>query len=371
MAIQFARYTAEHVAAVQRFNSRMRAGGVAEVFLLEDQPGTPPPPPVWSERILAIENGEVRGGYLIQWRDYYVAGQTRRLGNYQTPISEGIIEKKYTAFAVVMLRHALSTNPLLYTVGMGGIERPLPRMLAGTGWHVSLVPFRFRVHRPAKFFREIRRLRTSAARRAALDTLAWSGAGWLGIRGMELMRAFPSHPAAGVRTEPVEEFGAWADELWEKEKAAFPFAAVRTAAHLNALYPREKPYRRFRVFRGSKLIGWMVLLSQRMKESSNFGNMSAGVLVDCFAAPSDLASVGAAASRELHRMDVDFSFANPVHAGLLEGLRRSGYLSGPTNYGLGLSKQLAGLLGPAETALPSSHLMRGDGDGLSNFGSEH
>ena len=190
----------------------MRAGGVDDRYLIEETPSAQPgpePAPIYSERLLATGTEEVRGGYIAQWRDYRVAGETRRLGNYQSPISEGIIDKKHTTAALLMIRHALVANPYWYTVGMGGLERPLPRILKSLGWHVSLVPFRFRIHHPARFFRDIRHLRTTAARRAALNLLSWTGVGWAGMRGLELVRALPSHPATGLRVETISRFDEW------------------------------------------------------------------------------------------------------------------------------------------------------------------
>jgi len=373
MAMQFVRFEEQHLDAVRRFNARMRAGGVEDLFLIEEKQCAAPASeaaPVRSERILAVDGEEVRGSYIVQWREYRVAGENRRLGNYQTPVSEGIIDKKHTAAGLLMTRYALSSNPYWYTVGMGGLERPLPRMLKSMGWHLSLVPFRFRIHRPARFFREIRHLRTTAARRTALNTLAWTGAGWAGVKGLELARRLPSHPAAGLRLETVARFDEWADGLWERVRDRFPFAGMRTAAHLNALYaPEDGRYRRVRISSGERLLGWAVLLRQPMKENKYFGNMTAGVLADCLAAPEDLAAVAGAASRAMEELDIDVAFANPLHAACLEGLHKAGFLAGPTNYGFGLSKAITGLLDPID--LPALHLMRGDGDGLSNFGANH
>ena len=137
---------------------------------------------------------------------------------------------------------------------------------------------------------------------------------------------------------------------------------------MNALYPVSDPrYHRLRIHSGSRLLGWAVLLRHELRENPYFGNMTAGVLADGLAAPAGLASLAGAASRHMEGLAVDVGFANPLHAACLDGLHRAGFLAGPTNYGFGISKALCALLSPVIAALPSMHLMRADGDGLSNF----
>src|SRR5262249_38702961 len=146
--------------------------------------------PVFSERVVALDHeSEVRGSYIVQWRNYWVEGESRRLGNYQTPISEGIIDKKHTATGVSLTRYALSTHPDWYTTGMGGLDRPLPRLVKSLGWQLALVPFLFRINRPFSFLRDFRYFRANVARQMALYSLAYTGTGWLGVRALDAFRA--------------------------------------------------------------------------------------------------------------------------------------------------------------------------------------
>lgn len=376
MATRFERLDNLYLPAIRRFNARMRAGGVEELFMIEEPAQVSPvdeSAPIWSERILAIDDqGEVRGSYIVQWRDYWVDGAVRRLGNYQTPLSEGIIDKKYAAIGVLLTRHALASNPDWYTVGMGGLDRPLPRMLKTLGWQLEAVPFFFHIDRPSRFFRQIRHLRKKPVNRLGLNVLAFSGAGWLGVRSLDWIRAW-SAPRQRLRMETVPRFGEAADAHWEQWKTGYRFAAVRTAGNLNHLYRPEDPrYRRLMIWDGSRLLGWAVLLRQPMQDNKYFGNMTVGVLADCLAAPGDLPAVIRAAAAGFADMDVDVSIANPLHAGVLEGLRQSGFLAGPTNFGFGLSRSMASLLqAPVSGAASGIHIMRGDGDGLANFGGPH
>jgi hypothetical protein len=371
MALRFANITADHLPAIRRFNTRMRAGGVDAAYLIEESAPAADPDrtaPVYSDRIVALDpDGEVRGGYIGQWRDYWVDGEIRRLGNYQSPISEGIIDKKYTATGVVITRHALATHPYWHTTGMGGLDRPLPRMLKSLGWQLAPVPFLFRVNRPGAFFREFRYFRSRAAVQAGMYALAYSGAGWLGVRALDVWQAL-RYPAPKLRLESVDRFDEVADAHWERCKTHFRFAAVRSAAHLNHLYrPGDGRFQRLLFWEGARLAGWAVLLRYTMRDNKYFGNLTTGVLADCLAMPEDLPAVAHAAGHALAGSGVDVSLANATHEGVLEGLRRAGFRSGPTNYGVGLSKPMAALLRPEGGAQPGMLLMRGDGDGLSNF----
>ncbi len=371
MEIVCERYEPRHLDGVLRFNRRMRAQGVESEYLLPehipDSTLSLRAGPIATEHIVAVDGDEIRGGYIGQWRDFQVAGKVLRAANLQTPISEGIVDKRYTAMGLVLLKHALQSNPYWYTVGMGGLDRPWPKLLKTFGWRLQLVPFWLRVHRANTFLREIRDLRRSASRRAVVQVLRLSGIGWLGVRGLEITAAIRTSRSR-FKSDLVDRFGEWADELWMSIGPQFPFAGVRSAAVLNALYPPEDlRFRRCRVKVEGRSAGWVVLLRHALHDNRYFGDMRAGIIVDCLAAPRDFDSVLLAASRELDQMDVDFSFANPQHFAINEALGRAGYIRGPSNYGFGISKALAALLSPLEQTIPNAHLMRGDGDGLANF----
>jgi len=166
----------------------------------------------------------------------------------------------------------------------------------------------------------------------------------------------------------VDRFDEATDEFWNRVSGHYRFAAVRTAAALNLLYPPDDPrYRRILVNVNSRTAGWVVLLAQPLSENKYFGNMRAGVIADYMAAPADMLPVMVGAGRELDKMGLDISLANTLHPAAIDALRRAGYLSGPTNYGFGLSKPLAALMTPIDQSMRQVHLTRGDGDGLANF----
>jgi len=365
-------YSEKHVAAVKSLNVRLAAGGVGKEFLLPEaadpyDPEAAHKQPVYRKHFVAVENGAVRGGYLIQWQDFWIGGKVRRLGGYQFPLSEGIIDKKYTAVGMLILNHAIRANSLLFTVGMGGLDLPLPRMLKAAGWRLGLVPFRFHANHASRFFRQVSALRTTGARRMLMDALAITGIGWAGMRLLELRSKRAAKNGGPVHVETVREFAGWADEVWERSRDGYHFVAVRNRAALRLLYPLEESrYIRLKMLRGSEVIGWVVALDSQMRGNKHFGDLRVGTILDCLAPTEHAAAVIRAAADALDSMGVDLTVSNQQHGVWLEALEQAGFLAGPSNYGFGTSKALTGLLGAGERER-QIHLTRGDGDGRVNL----
>src|SRR5260370_7251597 len=84
---------------------------------------------------------------------------------------------------------AMQRAPLLYCLGMGGYDRPLPQMLVRLGWTNCLVPFFFRVVNPSRFLRNMQILRSSPPRKFVMDLVAHTGAGWAGSQLSQAYRA--------------------------------------------------------------------------------------------------------------------------------------------------------------------------------------
>jgi hypothetical protein len=348
MAFSFLPYTAEWSPAVREFNARLAAGGAEMRF--------PETPLAGTVGFLAVNNGIVRGGYLLRHQVFSLDGKPHPAAHYRLPLSEGIVDKAYAMLGGLLLRHALEQQPMLYALGMGGIDRPLPRMLKAAGWTVHPVPFRFRAIHPHAFLRNIRPLRRTAGRAFALDAAAWTGAGSAGLRTLHFVRTRTR--GRNLSVEPFGAWGAWADRLWEETAPAFSLAAVRDAATMQALYPPdERRFIRLRVLRSGTLVGWVVLLDTAMRDHLQFGNMRVGTIVDCLAAPQDAAAVMQIATRELSARGVDLVISNQMHEAWSAALDASGFLAAPSNFIFAASPDLA------VTALARVHMNRGDGDG--------
>jgi hypothetical protein len=338
MSLEIVAYTQEAVPAVREFNQRLLGSGGLMASALADRQFPETPDPGWMpgmELFLAVEGSMVRGGYILRRQSFSVAGATLPAAHYRLPLSEGIVNRSYAMLGLRMVRDALSREPRLYGLGMGGWEQPLPQMLKRLGWSMCAVPFYFKVVHPFRFLRHIRALRTSPLRRAALDAAAYTGAGWLGMKALGLASPLARLPAGGVELAPG--FAPWADDVWERSRSAYALLGERDAATLDRLYPASDP----RFLRVRAAGGWAVLLDTQMRGHKQFGDMRVGTIVDCLAPPESAGAVIRAGARQLEQRGVDLIVTNQLHAAWGRALVESGFRTGPSNYLLALSPALA------------------------------
>jgi hypothetical protein len=353
--------------AVKGFNDRLRAGGVFAGFLLNEHPPRadtgPEAAAIRQEQFLVVSDDEVRGGFILQRQPLWIGGVERPAANYQSPISEGLVNRAFAHVGPWMLKYALQESPLLFAVGMGSLDRPLPRMLKSMGWHVQKVPFLFHLVRPGPVLRELGPGRSSRSRRLAGRLAESTGIAWLGAR---LLQARPKGRwrALSLRTEPFEVWQGWTDEIWHSVRSTYALATPRTCSVLDALYPpNDQRYLRFRFQCGADTVGWVVLLDTPMRDHQYFGNLRVGVLLDGVGRPEYLEAIAHAATELLARRGVDLVVTNQAHHTWIRALRRAGFLPGPSNYLLALSAGCMKRLDPLTENLPRIHLTRGDGDG--------
>ena len=367
MATRIEPYTASWVPAVRAFNERLRAGGVFAGFLLSERPPQahtrPEPAAVRHEHYLVVNDGEVRGGFILQRQPLWIGAVEQPAANYQMPISEGLVNRAFAHVGPLMLKHAMQESPLLFAVGMGSPDRPLPRLLKAMGWHVQKVPFLFQLVRPGRVLRELGPARSSRPRRLAGRLAASTGIAWLGTTLVQA-RLQMCRPAVSVEPEPCESSQGWADEIWRSVRSSCALATPRTCTVLDALYPAaDRRYLRFCFRSGTDIVGWVVLLDTQMRDDQYFGNLRVGVLLDCLGRPEYLEAIIRAATRLLARRGVDLVVTNQAHHSWTGALRRAGFLPGPSNYVLALSPGCVKLLEPLAQNAPRIHLTRGDGDG--------
>lgn len=363
MALRIEPYLTADAPAVREFNARLTAGGADPAFRMEEEAR-----PSWIPRegeqlpyqefFLAWDNDTVRGGYALKRQRFQLAGEERTIGFYRAPLSEGMIEKRYAVVGGLLLRDALAREPLQFALGMGNLERPLPRMLRGLGWKMEPVDFLFRMIRPGRVLRGLRAVRTTTLRRLALDVAAWTGAATVG--GKIRQGSIPASPGTAVNAFQPDEI----DQLWRDAGPTHSFCAVRDAAVLERLYPAGDPrFLRLEVRENGRLTGWAVVMDTCMRDDKYFGNLRVGSLIDALALPGQERNTAAAATRLLAGRGVDLVIANMAHSGWCAALRACGWLSGPTNFYLAASPKLAAHLEPWEQTRPLVHLLRGDGDG--------
>ena len=370
MTIGIEPYRQDFIPAVKCFNARLNGGGVPTEFRFPENhiPNWLPRrngEPLYQEYFLALENGEVRGGYILKHQKFFVRGELKEVGYYHLPLSEGIVNKTYVSVGAHMLRHALKTQPLLFALGMGGFDRPLPRMLKAMGWSMCTVPFYFRVNRPKRFLHEVRALRKTAWRRFLFDLAALTGTGWLGLTALQVLHR--QYSKVGTQLETVNEFTGWADDLVEKCRERYAMLGQRDQENLNLLYPRGSKFLCLRVARAGRMLGWAVLLDTQMREHRYFGNLRVGTIVDSLALPEDALPVISAASQFLQERGTDMVVSNQSHETWYAALKSAGFLRGPSNFIFAASQALSGCLRPFATNCTKIHFNRGDGDGPINL----
>jgi len=377
LAIVIQRYGPEHEPAVQEFNRRLQQSSDDPnlVFSKTAIPRWLPPSgnnSVWNEFFVAVEGQSVRGAYGLKQEMVFIRGKgLHRVACYHHPLSEGIVDRSYASVGALLARDALARQPLLYALGMGGVERPLARMLKALGFSLTTIPFYFRVVRPSTFLREMQALRQQRWRAILMNIAAATGTGWLAIKSVQGIANLRVRPADFV-AEEVAEFSDWADVLWDSAKNSVSLAGVRDASTLRLLYPPSvTSTRRLRISRNGVAIGWAIIGERR--KDAKFGKMRVGSIVDCWASEENMASVVKAETQALEKNGsekdgVDLIVSNQSHHAWCSAFEKSGFLKGPSNFIFAASKKLTELLQPLEENRPSFHVTRADGDGLpANF----
>jgi hypothetical protein len=370
MPITIEPYSENLIPAVRAFNQNLDLGGAPAEFRFPESNV-----PHWLPRIdgrrifqqyyLAIDGESVRGGFVLKHQDFSLHRTIRPIVYYHLPISQGIINKSYASVGVMMLRRAIKREPMLFALGMGSFDKPLPVMLKALGWKLCAVPFYFRVVHPAKFLRQIAPLRSSVLRRMAAEVAALTGIGRLGVFALQKLRS--RNPVGGLASEPITAFGSWADDLWQECASYYTLIASRDSATLNILYPANKNFICIRVLKNSATLGWAVMLDTQMRGNKYFGDLRVGTIVDCLALPENATAVLHRATELLARRGVDLVVANHSHAAWTSAFRSSGFLEGPSNFIFAASPPLTKELEPFEQNQGAIYFMRGDGDGPINL----
>jgi hypothetical protein len=362
-------YRPEHEAAVADFNQRLRHAGQDEnmVFYRYAEPRWLPRTAssrIYNEFFVAIDHGNVHGGYALKTQDFlFPNGQVRSIGYYHHPLSEGIVNKAHAVVGALLLRDAMLRAPLLYCLGMGGYEHPLPQMLIRLGWSHCLVPFFFRVLNPTKFLRQMQPLRESAKQRIAMDLAAFTGAGWASSKLFQTYRALTAPRTRRAEIHQMATLEASSRLLWDQAKQTCSFTAVRDRDALQVLYPPSEAHlTRIELKRGGSPIGWAVVGERR--KDAKYGKLRVGSVIDCWALPGEFLPVVRAATETLKSQGFDLILTNQSHQDWGLAFKAAGYLSGPSNFIFAASKKLTELLAPFDETRIRMHLTRADGDGL-------
>jgi hypothetical protein len=364
MAIKIELYrTAAQAAGARALNERLRAHNLTEFLLGE----TPPPPDSDSGVIrnrfyLASEDDAIRGGFLLAgFPAEFGTGRKTTLLNAREPLSEALIDSKYSLLGLRLLKFMQAQGPHLYALGMGSEDRPFPRLLKSSGWRISQVPFLFHIIRSRRFLRELQMLQTSPARRIASRLATLTGTGTLASSILQLRGT--TTRTNGFSIERITTWGLWVDDLWNRCRADLSFAVSRDLETVRALYPLEDRTAAYLVRQAGEQAAWIAVLKTQMRNHKYFGNLHIATLLDGVAPPDVRRTAIALVSRTLAREGVDLLVTNQSHAGWIAAFQAAGYLSGRSNYILALSRQLAADIAAEPGGFDKIHFTRGDSDG--------
>lgn len=366
MSLEIVRYEESHVEGVRQFNRRIVTGGEGVYQLptdlrhFEESARSPIPTECW----LAIQDGVVRGGYLLRWQNFSFFGEIHKIAFYYLSVSEGAIDRKYASISISMVREVTTKAPLIFALGMGSVNARLPRFLHAFKWTLHEIPFVFRAVRPGSVVRNIPTIRTTRLRRILFDLAARTGAAGVGVGIMQRSRRRGVQRNPEMRYEVVSDFGPWADVVWNACAGSFAMIGVRDSRALNALYPAEMPrISRLRVSHRGSVIGWAVVRNSQMKKHKQFGNLHVGTIVDCLSLHQNAPLVSEAADEFLENRDVDLIVSNQSNECWKRALVHRGFLEGPSNYVIAASDGVRKLLEPFDRNRFQIHITRGDGHG--------
>ena len=370
MAIRIVPYEEQHIVAVSAFNERLRERGVHFQFPEHPTPKWLPPTAdrrLFQEYFLALDDDQnVRGAYILKHQQFLLNGNVTTVGDYQLPLSEGIINQKYNMVGLLLIADALKRQPLMYALGMGGLHNPLPKFLKAMRWSLHEVPFYFRIEHPFRFLRNIQPLRTVLWRRLALDAMAFSGVGPAGWKIYDVITRRRRNNRLHV--EEIKRFDDSVVTVWNQRSPEYQMVAVRDGAVLNVLYPeQDRRFIRLKVSKAGEPVGWAVLLDTQMKGHKQFRNMRVGTIVDCFSIPGYEGDLIAGCRDHLKSRGVDLTISNQASARWCDGLAKQGFLTGPSNFVFAASPGLTKELGGLKAGIGLLHMNRGDGDGPINL----
>jgi len=371
MAIEIVEHSPEYQDRVRAFNSRLKQKGSSWAFYEDAVPEWNPKrgeQSVWRQYYLAIdEQNEVRGAYCLKRQTFWFNGGIQRIASFQGPVSEGIVDKKYGLVAVNMLRDMLSREPGLLAWG-GGAQ--VTNLLRAAGWWIKYTPLCLKVCRPCRFLRQIRMLRTSASRKWIMDSLAFSGLGWIGLKTLAALQKIAHHATLGGQYEIEENRGDWCDDLWLRCRSSYNIVAVRNQETTNLLMPVNgwPPVVLLRVRFKNEVVGSAAVLCKSMQDDSRFGFLRVGTIVDVFGLLEHCARIVAAATHFLEQKDVDVIISNQTHPSWLQGFRANGFHLEQGRRMLALSKSLRQSWASTRSSFPVLHLTNLDGDGPLGLG---
>jgi hypothetical protein len=293
------------------------------------------------------------------------------------PISEGIIDRRYSLAIVQLLKEVSKYEPFLMSTGAGPEDKVSFRLLTKLDWRHHAVPFFFFPVKVTKVLLGMSYFKKHAKLRYGALLGAYSGLG-AGLSGLLALRRRIAAGLSRYEYSVEEAFDDWADRIFEDCLPDYGVAMRSDATTLNILHPPDKPgITRLRVRRkgvnqdayhdaghdAGRDAGWILVASKQMKNHHHFGDLKVGTLVDGFGRAADAPALVAAGIDHLAETGADIIVANFSHAAWVEACRRSGMFTGPESYYHFVSPGGSPLF---EDSCPPReiHVARGHSDGI-------
>lgn len=369
MGIRVVAYEPQHEPLVRAFNTRLNEGGAEHRFYEKATPRWLPPglsEHVRREYFVAVDDaaGVVRGAYVLKPQTFVLKGRDVEVASIQGPLSEAIIDRRYGALAIVMVRDMYARNPLLF--GLGGGER-LHQVLNAMKWKGDWAPLLIHIGDPARFLRQSPLLRRRAPVRLALDALALSGGAWPAVKTVELAQRARRGglTIADCTAEAVPRFGAWADEIWRRACGDSDLIALRDSGTLNAMVPETgfPEATIVKVGRGGEPVGWALVRHRQLQGDHRFGSVRLGSVIDALAVPGFEAGVIRAATRYLSRLGSDITISSFTHDAWIRASEACGYFLRNNQRKISISPELQSRIAADGVSLNRVHFTLLDGDG--------
>jgi hypothetical protein len=378
MEIKFSSFDSSDILAVNRFNQRFDdADGyfsfseseISRIFKKNEFTKL-----FFEFYIAKDKDGEVRGGYYFKNQEYYLNKETIEIVFMQLPLSEGIINKNYKQVGPMIFEDMEERRNLVFVLGMGGFQYPLPKRLKKNGWFMYLVPFYFFINKPNAFLNDFEYLNTikkSFSKKILINIVKVLGLlhvfAFLSATYTAIYKLLKYKKYNGVNVEIIEEFSAFTDELWEKNKFFYSIIAKRDQHVLNQLYPKtSNKFHKLKITKKGVCIGWVVLLCTKMENDKYFGNLKLGTLIDAFSKPDDAELLINQSVRYLKKINADLIVVNHTNISWGNHFKKNGFIKGPSNFIFGISKRIKEYY-KDKIDFETSFLMRGDGDGPINL----
>src|SRR5262245_40253347 len=130
------------------------------------------------------------------------------------PISEGIIDRRYSFAIIKLVRSVSSYEPFLMSTGAGPVDKDSFRILTRLKWRNRAVPFFFYPIKVTKVLLGLSYSKKHARLRYGALLGAYSGLG-VGLSGSLALRGRLDAVFFGYERSLVKDFGAWADRIIE------------------------------------------------------------------------------------------------------------------------------------------------------------